>query len=49
MIKMKKLDIRRVCGALLALLLVAACLPLTRSYAAQTSDVIHIASEADLA
>lgn len=49
MIKMKKLDIRRVCGVLLALLLAAACLPLTRSYAAQTSDVIHIASEADLA
>ena len=46
---MKRLDIRRVCGALLALLLAAACLPLTRSYAAQASDAIHIASEADLA
>lgn len=46
---MKRLDIRRVCGALLALLLAAACLPLTRSYAAPVSDAIHIASEADLA
>ena len=46
---MKRLDIRRVCGALLALLLAAACLPPTRSYAAPVSDAIHIASEADLA
>lgn len=49
MTEMKRLDIRRVCGALLALLLAAACLPLTRSYAAPASDVIHIASEDDLA
>ena len=49
MTAMKKPDMRRICGALLALLLAAACLPLTRSYAAQASDVIHIASEADLA
>ena len=49
MTEMKRLDIRRVCGALLVLLLAAACLPLTRSYAAPASDVIHIASEDDLA
>ena len=49
MTEMKRLDIRRVCGVLLALLLAAACLPLTRSYAAPASDVIHIASEDDLA
>ena len=49
MTEMKRLDIRRVCGALLALLLAAACLPLTRSYAAPASDVIHIASNDDLA
>lgn len=46
---MKKLDIRRVCGALLAALLLTACLLPARSYAAQDADVIHIGSEAELA
>lgn len=45
---MKKLDIRRVCGALLAALLLTACLLPARSYAAQDADVIHIGSEAEL-
>lgn len=46
---MKKLDIRRVCGALLAALLLTACLLPARSYAAQDAEVIHIGSEAELA
>lgn len=46
---MKKLDIRRACGALLAALLLTACLLPARSYAAQDADVIHIGSEAELA
>ena len=46
---MKKLDIRRACGALLAALLLTACLLPARSYAAQDAEVIHIGSEAELA
>ena len=46
---MKKLDIRRACGALLAALLLTACLLPARSYAVQDAEVIHIGSEAELA